>query len=139
MTQVRETIEIHASPEDVWALAGDPGRIGEWVPALAGSTMENGYRACTTRDGAEIVERVLEHSEEEHYYIYEITNSPLPLRSYRSRLAVHGHADHSHVTWEAEFDAESPDLEPELATRFGQIYREGLATLRERLEVPRAA
>lgn len=139
MTQVHETIEIHASPDDVWALAGDPGRIGEWVPALAGSTIENGYRACTTQDGAEIVERVLEHSDEGHYYIYEITNSPLPLRSYRSRLAVDGHGDHSHVSWEAEFDAASPDLAPELATSFSQIYRDGLATLRERLEVAEAA
>ncbi len=139
MTQVLETIEIHASPEDVWALAGDPGRIGEWVPALTGSSMENDYRACTTADGAEIVERLLEHSEEGHYYVYEITSSPLPLRSYRSQLAVDDHGDHSHVIWEAQFEAESPELEPELARKFSEIYREGLATLRERLEVAEAA
>lgn len=139
MGQVRETIEIDASPEDVWALAGDPGRIGDWVPALAGSTLESEYRSCTTQEGAEIVERVLEHSDEGRYYVYEIAESQLPLRSYRSRLAVHGHGDHSHVNWEAEFEAESPDVEPELAQEFGQIYRDGLASLRERLEVAGAA
>lgn len=134
MGRVRETIEIDAAPEDVWALAGDPGRIGEWVPALAGSTVEDDYRACTTQDGGEMLERVLEHSDENRYYVYEIASSPLPLQTYRSRLAVHGHHDHSHVDWEAEFEAQSPELEPELAGNFSQIYRDGLATLRDRLE-----
>jgi hypothetical protein len=137
MGQVRETIEISASPEDVWALAGDPGRIGDWVPSLAESRLEDDHRACTTQEGGEIAERILERSDEGRYYVYEITDSPLPLRSYRSRLAVHGHGDHSHVNWEAEFEAESPDLEPDLAGNFSQIYREGLATLRDRLESPR--
>ncbi len=139
MAQILEGVEIHAPAEQVWALVGDPGRIGEWVPALAGSTLHDDYRACTTQEGAKIVERILDHSDEEHYYIYEIASSPLPLRLYRSWLSVQGHGDHSHVSWEAEFEAESPDLEPEPAGKFGEIYREGLAALRDRLEVAAAA
>ncbi len=139
MAQILEGVEIHAPAEEVWALAGDPGRIGEWVPALAGSTVQDDYRACTTQEGAKIVERILDHSDEGHYYVYEIASSPLPLRSYRSWLAVDGHGDHSHVTWGAEFEAESADLEPELAARFSGIYREGLETLRHRVEVAAAA
>ncbi len=139
MTQIFETVEIHAPPEAVWALAGDPGRIGEWVPALASSVTVGGYRSCTTKEGANIVERILDHSDEERYYIYEIELSQLPLRSYLSWLAVEGHGDHSHVSWEAEFEANSPDLEPELARQFSEIYREGLATLRDRIEVSAAA
>ena len=135
MGLVNETIEIRALPEDVWAVAGDPGRIGEWVPALAGSIPVDEGRACTLQDGAEILERVLEHSDDGRYYVSEITSSPLPLRSHTSRLSVHGHGNHSHVNWVAQFEAESPDLEPELVQQFGRIYREGLATLRERVEV----
>lgn len=60
--------------------------------------------------------------------------SPLPLRSYRSALAVHGHGDHSHVTWEAQFEALEEGQEPELEAMFSGIYREGLASLRERVE-----
>jgi len=139
MAQILETVEIHAPAEQVWALVGDPGRIGEWVPALAGSTLHDDYRACATQEGAKIVERILDHSDEEHYYIYEIASSPLPLRLYRSWLLVQGHGDHSHVSWEAEFEAESPDLEPELTAKFSEIYREGLETLRHRVEVAAAA
>jgi len=135
MALVNETIEIRALPDDVWAVAGDPGRIGEWVPALAGSTSVDEGRACTLQDGAEILERVLEHSDEGRYYVSEITSSPLPLRSHTSRLSVHGHGDHSHVNWVAEFEAESPQLEPELVQEFAHMYREGLTTLRNRLEI----
>jgi len=134
MAEIRETIEIQASPARVWELAGDAGRIGEWVPALAGSKSEEDGRRCTTHDGAEIVERVLEHSDEDRYYTYEITASPLPIRSYVSRIAVAGHDGHAHVDWVAEFEAESPEQEPQLAATFSQIYRDGLRSLREQLE-----
>lgn len=134
MGQVRETIEIQASPEQVWALAGDPGRIAEWLPALADATLEGDRRAITTKDGGAIEERILERSEEGRFYVYEISESPLPLRSYHSRLAVHGHGEHAHVDWEATLEAESPDQEPELTATFSQIYREGLTNLREQLE-----
>ena len=134
MAQVVETVEIQAPADEVWALVGDPGRIGEWVPALAASTLQNDRRACTTEEGADIVERILEHSDVERYYVYEITSSPLPLTRYRSQLAVHGHDGHSHVVWEADFEAENAAVEPELAGTFERIYRDGLATLRGRFE-----
>lgn len=70
---------------------------------------------------------------------YEIVDSPLPLRSYRSTLAVHGHDGHSHVRWEAEFEAFQPEQERELVEVFTGIYRDGLSSLRERLERVAAA
>ncbi|WP_181813575.1 SRPBCC family protein [Gaiella occulta] len=135
MTRViSESIAVHGTPEAVWAVAGDPGAIGEWVPALAESSYGDGERVCTTGDGAEIRERVLEHSDAEQSYTYEIVASPLPLRSYRSTLSVHGHGDHSHVTWEARFEALEEGQEPELEAMFSELYRDGLASLRERVE-----
>jgi hypothetical protein len=62
-------------------------------------------------------------------------NATWRLRSHTSRLSVHGHGDHSHVNWVAQFEADSPELEPELAQEFGRIYREGLTSLRGRVEV----
>jgi hypothetical protein len=139
MALVNETIEIRALPEDVWALAGDPGRIGEWEPALAGSTPIDEGRACILQDGAEILESVLAHSDEGRYYVSEITSSPLPLRSHTSRPSVHGHGGPAHVNWVAQFEADSPHLEPQLVQELGHMYRDGLATLRDRLEVDASA
>lgn len=47
---------------------------------------------------------------------------------------MQGRGDHTHVSWEARFEADAPELEPELAEAFGGIYREGLESLRDRLE-----
>lgn len=130
---VSETISVHASPDAVWAIVGDPGAIGDWLPALAESSFADGERVCTAGDGAEIRERILAHSDADRSYTYEIVTSPMPLRSYRSTLAVHGHDDHSHVSWEAEFEALEEDQEPELEAMFSGLYREGLLALRDRV------
>lgn len=131
---ISETITVHGSPDAVWAIAGDPGTIGEWLPALAESSFADGERVCTTGEGAEIRERILAHSDADRSYTYEIVASPLPLRSYRSTLAVHGHDDHSHVSWAAEFEALEAEQEPELEEMFSGLYRDGLSALRDRVE-----
>jgi len=131
---ISENITVDRSPEAVWAIAGDPGAIGDWLPALTESSYSEGERVCLTGDGAEIRERIVEHSDAERSYTYEIVNSPLPLKSYRSTLVVHGHGDHSHVTWEAQFEALEEGQEPELEAMFSGLYREGLASLRDRVE-----
>lgn len=136
---ISETISLHASPDDVWAIIGDPGTIGDWLPALAESSFNDGERVCMTGEGAEIRERILAHSDADRSYTYEIVTSPMPLRSYRSTLAVHGHDDHSHVSWEAEFEALEEGQEPELETMFSGLYREGLSALRDRVEAATVA
>lgn len=139
MATVEETVEIAASPEEVWSLAGEPGRIAEWVPALNASESDGSERACTLANGAELRERILAHSDAERYYAYEIAEGPMPVSSYRSQLSVEGHGDHSHVHWIAEFEPESAEQEAELVETFGGIYRNGLNSLRELVEARTAA
>lgn len=138
MAQVHETVVIDAPADEVWKLAGDPARIHEWVPILADAQAENGERSCTTQDGQQVGERVLEHSDEERFYTYEIVESPFPLRSYVSGISVGGHDGHAHVDWYADFEGETPEAETELVAAFTQLYRDGLDTLRARFEGVRA-
>jgi uncharacterized protein YndB with AHSA1/START domain len=134
MTQIHETLTIAADPARVWAVAGDPGAIAQWLPALASSDVEGEERSCTTVDGADLKERIVERNDAERYYVYEITEAPMPLASYRSKLAVEGHDGHSHVTWTADFEPESEASSAELEQTFTQIYRDGLDSLRARVE-----
>lgn len=139
MTDIREEMAIQARPDLVWELAGDPGRIAEWLPALDESSLEDDQRACTLESGGKLVERIVDRSDEERYYTYEIVESPLPLRNYRSRFEVRGHGDHSHVIWTAEFEPTGGVDEAELEAMFVRIYSEGLESLRTASEVRQAA
>ena len=139
MAHIHETIEIDAPADEVWALAGDPARISEWVPAIAESSVEGDRRSCVTGEGGSIKERILERSDDPRYYTYEVTEAPFPMSSYTSRLSVEGHGGHSHVDWEADVEPESPDQDGELGETFGGLYRQGLETLRERVEGSSAA
>ena len=134
MAHIHETIAVEVDPQQVWEIAGDPGQIADWVPALSSSREEAGHRHCTMTNGAELEERILGHSDDERSYEYEIVEAPMPIRSYWSRLSVHGHDGHSHIDWQAEFEPEQPEQEAELVDAFTRTYREGLESLRRRLE-----
>ena len=67
-------------------------------------------RTLTTVDGAVLVERRVQYSEEGMSYSYEIVESPLPVADYESTLAVMDSAGGSMITWSGEFAAEgAPD------------------------------
>ncbi len=134
MPQINESITINADPGRVWAVAGDPATISEWLPAIASSSVDGERRSCRTVDGADLHERIVEQSDEGRFYVYEITDSPMPISAYRSRLAVSGHGDHSHVTWAAELEPAEGGDAAELEATFSQIYRDGLESVRSRVE-----
>ncbi len=139
MGQVVEETTINAGPDEVWALAGDPGRIAEWLPALKNSRLEGETRRCALEAGGELEERILEHSDDDRYYVYEITDGPMPLNNYRSRFALEGHEGHTHVVWTAEFQPQEAEQDGELEATFREIHRQGLETLREQAERSTAA
>lgn len=137
MPHIEQRIAINSTPDEVWRVVGDPGRIGEWHPALSAAVLHEDERTCTTADGATIRERVIEHADDERYYTYEIVEAPLPVSSYRSTIAVHGHGDHSHVSWVADFVVADPATEADVASALAEMYRQGLESLRSRFDKSR--
>lgn len=134
MRKIQETITIQADPDHVWVVAGDIGGISACLPALAESSLDGDIRTCTTADGAHLTERILERNDAERYYAYEITDSPLPVRSYRSVLSVQGHDGHAHVAWSAEIEPVADTSADEVEQMFAQLYRDGLSGLRDQIE-----
>jgi len=134
MTHITETIAVAADPGRVWSVIGDPATISAWLPAIATSSVEGQQRSCTTVDGADLRERIVESSDDERFYVYDILDSPMPVQSYRSRLAVDGHGDHAHVTWTADFQPSEGADPAEVEAMFSKIYREGLENVRARVE-----
>jgi uncharacterized protein YndB with AHSA1/START domain len=134
MANVEQTIQIDAPAEKVWRLAGDPGRIADWMPALSTSTVVGDRRSCGLAQGGQIEERILEHSDDERRYRYEIREGPMPLRTYVSSLSVDGQDGSTQVRWVADFEPEDPAQEDEVAQTFQQLYAQGLQALKAKVE-----
>jgi hypothetical protein len=135
MAKVRETVELRASVDDVWAAIGGFNDLPQWHPAVAASSLEEGGRVRRLRlgDGASLVERLHSFNERERSYGYSIEQGPLPVSRYRSLLHVCEPAGGSgcRVEWSGEFAADGAP-EAEAIRLISGIYRAGLDRLAER-------
>jgi hypothetical protein len=72
MATVRRELRIERTPDDVWAVVGDPGTIHEWFPGIDASTVEGDLRTVTLGSGLPLPERI-------------VTNDPI-LRRFQYRV-----------------------------------------------------
>ena len=80
-------MDMAAPPDAVWALAGDPGRIGEWFAPVAACEMDGDVRTVTMGNGAVLVERV-ERDDPARAYSYSVLSGIPGLTSHRATLRV---------------------------------------------------
>lgn len=135
MAQASATVELPASPEDVWQLIGGFGSLPDWLPYIPESKLTAGgrLRHLANPGGAAIIER-LEHYDNANWtYSYSILQSPFPISRYvatlRVQVGTNGHG--SRVVWCGDFDADGVSDE-EVCELFGGIYRDGLKALAAR-------
>ena len=80
-------VDVAAPPDVVWALAGDPGRIGEWFAPVTACEMDGDVRTVTMGSGAVLVERV-ERDDPARAYSYSVLSGIPGLTSHRATLRV---------------------------------------------------
>lgn len=56
---VRTQVRLARAPDDVWALVGDAGRLGEWFPGITSCTVEGSERTVTTGAGLTMPEQLV--------------------------------------------------------------------------------
>lgn len=56
---VRRQVRIARSPDDVWAVVGDAGRIAEWFPGIESATVEGDVRTVHTGSGIPMPEQIV--------------------------------------------------------------------------------
>lgn len=133
MADVSQSITVGQSPAAVWEVIGDPLAVAEFLPMIETARMDGDLRVATVPNG-EIVERILEHSDEERYYTYEVVDGPMKLESYLSKLSVAADGDGAVVLWEADFEPPAGVPKDKVAAGIDQTYRSGLDALRGILE-----
>jgi protein-tyrosine phosphatase len=128
MQHIEHEIEIDAPADVTWKLVGDTGAISTWLPALTTSVMDGDLRRGTMGDGSVAVERIVNHSDADRTYSYEIVEAPLALEGYLSTLSVEELGERSRVRWSARFEADD-----ELRDAVSGMYADGLSSLARHL------
>jgi hypothetical protein len=106
---VKKRTEAPGLPPEIWKIVGEFCAIQQWHPAVAKceETKEGDvtFRTLTLKDGGKIKEKLT--GTEELGYTYEIVESPLPVKNYKSKLwlEVDDEPDRSVIYWQSDFDA----------------------------------
>ncbi|OAB47346.1 SRPBCC family protein [Paenibacillus antarcticus] len=134
MTQTTTTLEIPASPDQVWKLIGGFNSLPDWLPYIPRSELSQGgrVRKLANPDGNVIIERLEAFNNKERAYTYSIMESPFPVTNYLSTIHVRelDGSQSSLVEWSGSFTPVGVSDE-EVINLFHGIYKDGLAALRQ--------
>ncbi len=126
MGQGQAALDIDASADDVWAVIGDFGGIGEWMPGIDSCRVEGEDRILQTM-GMEITERLVSKDDAGRVLTYSITKGA-PVESHQAVITVTPTGSTSHVTW--DIDATPDEMTEVMAT----IYQQALEALKTKVE-----
>jgi hypothetical protein len=126
------TKESVNSADKVWAAVGDFCGIAQWHPAVAKCVQSEKdgatYRTLTLKDGAQLLEKLINFDKAAMTYSYTIEEGPLPVANYKSTLSVKPKDKGSAILWTGTFDAKgAPDADA-VKTITG-IYEAGATAL----------
>lgn len=119
-------IDIEGSADQVWAVIGDFGGIGDWMPGIESCRVVGENRILATM-GMEITERLVSRDDSGRVLTYSITDGA-PVENHQGIITVAADGSSSHVTWDVEAD---PDA---MAGVLASIYQQALQALKAHIE-----
>jgi hypothetical protein len=141
MAKIYQSAIIPASISEVWPVIGDFGGIHNWHPAIANATLGDGApadqvgatRVCELGDGAKLTEKQIARSDEDHFYSYAITESPMPMSNYEGtmRLRPLTATGETFMEWSATFDP-AAGAEADLPPMIEGLFQAGFEAVRAR-------
>lgn len=133
---------IDAGIDEVWAAVRAFDGVSNWNPGVTAARMEKGtpteagsVRHLDIADGTVFRETLLAHSDLEHFYTYDIIQSPLPVAHYESthRFLPITHTDQTLGIWESTFECAEGDTDNMALIVGDQIYIGGMQGLSDYL------
>lgn len=116
--KVMRSMIIDAPLAEVWAAVRAFDGVATWNPAVTAASLERGQatevgalRHLDIADGTVFRETLLAHSDLEHFYTYDIIESPLPVTDYVSthRFLAITDSDQTLGIWESSFHCAEAD------------------------------
>jgi carbon monoxide dehydrogenase subunit G len=127
MADGKVEVSIERSPDDVWALVGDFGGLGDWMPGIESCELDGDVRKLQTM-GMEIHEQLKERDDDARRISYSIVQSPMPVEHHLATLTVSPEGDGAKLEWAYEVQ---PD---EMAAAFGPVYEGSAQAVKQQLE-----
>ena len=127
MADGKAEVEIARSPDDVWALIGDFGGLGDWMPGIDACEVDGDVRKIKTM-GMEIHERLVSHDDHDRTISYSIVEAPMPIEHHLATISVAPSGDGSVLTWAYEV---RPD---DMAAALGPVYEGSAKAVKAQLE-----
>ncbi len=127
MADGKVEVSIDRSPDDVWALVGDFGGLGDWMPGIESCELDGDVRKLQTM-GMEIHEQLQERDDSARRIAYSIVQSPMPLEHHLATLTVTPEGKGSKLEWAYEV---RPD---EMEAAFGPVYEGSAQAVKQQLE-----
>ena len=141
--KVYRSMILDAPIEKVWAAVRAFDGVVNWNPGVSGARLESGHATETGAiryldivDGSAFRETLLAHSDLEHFYTYDILESPLPVEGYISthRFLAITHSAQTLGIWESTFKC-APDQAEAMDKIVGDdIYIGGMQGLNDYLK-----
>jgi Polyketide cyclase / dehydrase and lipid transport len=125
-------IDVAADAAAAWALAGDPGRVGEWFEPVTACEIDGDLRRVTFTSGAMLVERLVDRDEAGRAYSYEVMEGVPGLTSHRATIRVEAAPGGSRILWRQTATSDTPGYDIEERVKRGMTV--GLERLRDLLE-----
>ncbi|HVA02944.1 MAG TPA: SRPBCC family protein [Acidimicrobiales bacterium] len=122
MAKARAEIDIDRPADEVWAVVGDFGGIGKWMPGIESCHLDGDDRVLKM-GSMEVIERLERRDEQARELIYGIVGG-VPVINHKATITVTPQGSGSHVTWDVDVDDEMLDL-------MHQVYQQSLQALKE--------
>lgn len=134
MPSFRHTIDIAATPEQVWQVLGDLTSVDRWIPGVTAVRRTDNGRVCTFDDGHVQDEQILDYSPQTYSFSYIIDGAPLPVRDNTGAFTVEDADGHARVIWKSSFVALDLGASTQLAEMWQPYLPMVLANLKRLVE-----
>lgn len=127
MAEGKFEVHIDRSADEVWAVIGEFGSLGEWMPGIDSCVVDGDVRTLQTM-GMELQERLVSHDDATRTTSYSLIKGPMPLEHHLATITVTPDGDGSTLTWAYEV---KPD---EMGGAFGPVYEGSVQAVKAQLE-----
>jgi len=125
MGKARAEIDISQPADAVWAVVGDFGGIGSWMPGIEACHLDGDDRVLKMM-GMEVIERLERRDDDDRVIVYGIVGG-VPVANHKATISVVPEGAGSHVMWDVEVE---PD---EMTDIMLQVYQQSLQALKDHL------